>query len=295
MAPSSMKSREDIAVAIMAGLEVGLKPMQALQSIAVINGRPCIWGDAALGLVMASGEVESFSERIDGEGDKMVAICIVHRKGFKEPTEKRFSVEDAKTAKLWAKISASGKPSPWVLYPKRMLQMRARSWALRDTFPDILKGLQVHEEVQDYSHLPADRPEQQKLSAKSVIDQANGDGDAEEPEEVEDADFDEPTDASETEAEESSSADDAEERPPEEADTVAGDPGGSPTEAPEATALISGELIDAMSNCVTVEALDAMYEANQANIKSYTESAQAAVQKIYDTQREKLIEKGKEP
>src|SRR5262249_49394 len=35
-------------------------------------------------------------------------------------------------------------------YPRRMLMMRARSWALRDGFADVLRGLSIREEVEDY-------------------------------------------------------------------------------------------------------------------------------------------------
>ena len=47
-------------------------------------------------------------------------------------------------AGLWAK---SG---PWTQYPKRMMQMRARGFALRDKFADALGGLITVEEAQDY-------------------------------------------------------------------------------------------------------------------------------------------------
>jgi hypothetical protein len=36
-----------------------------------------------------------------------------------------------------------------VQYTKRMLQMRARAWALRDVFTDVLKGLSMAEEAMD--------------------------------------------------------------------------------------------------------------------------------------------------
>src|SRR3990167_6771832 len=58
MAPRGMEKPETITIAIMHGLEIGLTPLQALQRIAVINGRPAIWGDGAMGLVRASGLCE---------------------------------------------------------------------------------------------------------------------------------------------------------------------------------------------------------------------------------------------
>lgn len=132
----------NVLVAVQMGGEVGLKPLQALQNIAVINGRPAIWGDAALALVKSHPECEDVLETLDGTGEKMIATCVIKREGKKDVI-KTFSVDDAKRAKLW------GKEGPWQTYPQRMLQMRARSWAMRDQFPDALKGLGIAEEVQD--------------------------------------------------------------------------------------------------------------------------------------------------
>ena len=147
MAPKGMQTPEAVAVAIQMGLEVGLSPMQSVQNIAVINGRPAIWGDAALALVRASGELEEFSEWKEGEKgqDSWTAYCKAKRKGDGEATTESFSWLDAKRAKL---VPAHG-DSPWSKYPQRMLQMRARSWALRDKFTDVLKGLQIREEQAD--------------------------------------------------------------------------------------------------------------------------------------------------
>lgn len=134
----------DVLVAMQWGAEIGLAPMQALQNIAVINGKPSIYGDAALALVQSSPNCEDIEEYIENEGTaNPVAVCVAKRRGRK-PVIAKFSVEDAKRAGLW------GKQGPWQAYPKRMLQMRARGFALRDAFPDALKGLITMEEAQDY-------------------------------------------------------------------------------------------------------------------------------------------------
>ena len=143
MAPKSYDNNaEKIMVGIMHGMELGLTPMAALSSIAVINNQPAVCGDGMLGLVRASGLLESFVETIEGEGDGMVARCALKRVG-EDPTAREFSMADAKKANL------ASKPGPWQQYPKRMLAMRARSWALRDTFADVLRGLRMAEEVMD--------------------------------------------------------------------------------------------------------------------------------------------------
>jgi hypothetical protein len=146
-APKDFRGKpESCMLAIQHGSEVGLSPMQSLQSIAVINGRPTIWGDAALALVHASPVCEYVVEEIeDGkEGETLVATCTAKRRGYPKPTVVRFSVADAKKAALW------GKSGPWTQYSKRMLQLRARGFALRDAFPDVLKGLITAEEARDY-------------------------------------------------------------------------------------------------------------------------------------------------
>jgi hypothetical protein len=149
-APKDFRGKpESCLLAIQHGSEIGLSPMQSLQNIACINGRPAIWGDAALAVAMASPVCESVTESIDGEGDNMVATCTAKRRGYEKPTVVRFSVADAKKAGLW------GKSGPWSQYSKRMLQLRARGFALRDAFPDVLKGLVTAEEAQDYPTTPA--------------------------------------------------------------------------------------------------------------------------------------------
>ena len=75
------------------------------------------------------------------------AVCTIKRKirgGEIEETTSSFSYEDAKRAGL------TSKRGPWQQYPSRMLQLRARGFALRDAFPDAIKGLITVEEAQDY-------------------------------------------------------------------------------------------------------------------------------------------------
>lgn len=150
MVPKNYQGKpEDVLVAVQWGYEIGLAPMQALQNISVINGKPSVYGDAAMALVQASAVCEDIEEYFEQEGTpNPIAVCVAKRKGRKQVIAK-FSVEDAKRAGLW------NKQGPWQAYPKRMMQMRARGFALRDAFPDVLKGLITAEEAQDYPDQPA--------------------------------------------------------------------------------------------------------------------------------------------
>lgn len=130
----------NILVAMQWGAEIGLQPLQAMQNIAVINGRPSVWGDAMLALVRGSGLLEFIKEELSENGTE--ATCTVKRKG-EDAHVSVFTMEDAKKAGL------SGKQGPWTQYPKRMLKLRARSYALRDIFPDVLKGMPIAEEEMD--------------------------------------------------------------------------------------------------------------------------------------------------
>lgn len=145
MAPKGFTSIEQVTVAMLHGMEVGMTPMAALQSIAVVNGMPTIYGDGLLGLVQASGLLEDIIETIehDTDGSPLYAVCRVKRIGRASWTEQSFSRAEAQRAKLWSK------QGPWTEYPRRMLQMRARAWALRDAFPDVLRGLHSAEEASD--------------------------------------------------------------------------------------------------------------------------------------------------
>ncbi len=160
LVPNSYRGKTDeetkakVMIGVMKAAEVGLPPITGINQIAIINGRPSIWGDGAAALVHNSGELEwtrEFSEGGPPAGPihewppDYTAVCEMKRKGNDEPVIRRFSVDDATRANLWG----NQKKAPWINYPKRMLAARARSWCLRDLFADCLSGLSIAEESQD--------------------------------------------------------------------------------------------------------------------------------------------------
>lgn len=155
LAPDSYKGVDDestrakIMIGIMKGAEIGLPPLTALANIAIINGRPSLWGDGAVALIQASGKVESWTERYEGEEgvDGWTAICEIRRKGQSEPYTGKFSWGEAKRARLTTK-------GPWISYGPRMLMWRARTYAMRNGFADCLSGLSIAEEMMDLPQPP---------------------------------------------------------------------------------------------------------------------------------------------
>ncbi len=130
----------NVLLVLMFGNEIGISAAQALQNVMVVNGRPSLWGDAVMGLVLASSVYEDSKDEFDER--TMTATFRAKRKG-KDWVVRTFSKADAELAGLWKK------EGPWQQYPKRMLFHRARSWALRDSFADVLKGLRYFEEERD--------------------------------------------------------------------------------------------------------------------------------------------------
>lgn len=146
LVPDAYRGRpNDCFVAINMGASLGMDPFQAIQSIAVIEGKPCLYGDGLIGVVRASPKCEWIKETISDDGNS--ATCVTQRKGDPDTISATYTMDDAVQAGIHTKFN-------WKKHPKRMLQMRARAYCLRDAYPDLLKGLGVVEEHQDHEDTP---------------------------------------------------------------------------------------------------------------------------------------------
>ncbi len=174
------KKPQNIIIAVQMGRSVGLSTMQSILSIAVINGRPTIWGDAIPALLYYHNVLDpsygngGILERSPDEAwAKQEGECSIMRKGWTTPLIRRFTYADAEKAGL-IKRSQGGEGArgvgPWVTYPGRMLQMRARSWAARDACPDIMKGLIGREEAEDIVDAQTGKPASGFRAPKTMID-----------------------------------------------------------------------------------------------------------------------------
>jgi hypothetical protein len=174
--PQAYRGKPDDAfAAINLGMEIGLPPMRSLQSIAVVNGKPCVYGDAQLALVRSSGTLTLFEESYEGgEGQEdFAAVCKLQRVGDPEPTIEKFTIKDAKMAQLW------GKTGTWTTHPKRMMRYKARAFALRDKFADVLLGL-THsvEEMEGEDNLKVAGSNKSDNSNEARLDKQMGSGES---------------------------------------------------------------------------------------------------------------------
>jgi hypothetical protein len=145
LCPSSFQNPSQIVIAWWTALELGIRPLQALNGMSVINGKATVGGDLALAIVEKSGELIFKKVTYTGEGKDLVCTVTLQRKG-REKVDYTFSVKEAREAGLFDR-----KSSPWNFYPKRMTYYRALGFGLRDEFSDILKNVKTTEEVADYS------------------------------------------------------------------------------------------------------------------------------------------------
>ena len=140
---------------IMQGMELGVPPMQAVQLLAMINGRIVAHSEAVPGILLSKGF--KLSEAWSGtpmSDDWTCTIELTRPDGQKFTGS--FSVADAKQAQLWDQSptkTSFGKTKPndsaWFRYPKRMLKARALGFVGKDGGADALKGLMVREEMED--------------------------------------------------------------------------------------------------------------------------------------------------
>jgi hypothetical protein len=170
LVPQALRGRPDAVVAVMmAGYELGIAPMQALQSINLIQGTPSLSAELMRALILQSGH------QIIVEATNEAATVQYRRRDW--PVEKwstiTYTIDDARTAglvewyekwestqsgkrfkKTWNPHSEDPKPD-WVdtpaaerkkgenyySRPRAMLTARATSEAARNAFADVLAGL----------------------------------------------------------------------------------------------------------------------------------------------------------
>lgn len=163
MVPDAYKGKPaSIFVAATTGFRVGFTDiLMSLQSIAVVNGNPSIYGKGALGLIKRSGKLTKHVEcfilpdktQVDHYNgpkdlgdwpDELTAVCEMVRENG-DPVRGMFSVADAKRMGKWNKTSKSGRRTVWQNHPAQMLMWRARHKVFDQDWSDVLCGLLPYE------------------------------------------------------------------------------------------------------------------------------------------------------
>ena len=146
MVPKCFRGKpSDLFLCWAMGYQIGIPPEQAMNCIMILNGKAVMWGDEMLALCMSHPDfIDIIEDPIVGAAGSVTGYtCTLSRKN-RTNTVSVFTLDMAKKAGLLAKGGV------WNQYPERMLKLRARGFALRDAFPDALKGIKSREEVEDY-------------------------------------------------------------------------------------------------------------------------------------------------
>lgn len=140
--PSTLRGKAaDIFVVLAAGRELGIGPMQSLQDINVIQGKPVYGADLMVSLCKRHSEVCKFFRLV--ESTDAIATYETQRAGSDKVERMSFTIEDAK------KLGLSGKDN-WTKQPKNMLRKRAAAALARDVYPDLVRGYDP-DEAEDFS------------------------------------------------------------------------------------------------------------------------------------------------
>lgn len=161
---------EDVLIACSWGESLGLKPLSALNAIAVVNGRPQLFGDALKALIMKHGTIE---EQWDNEHG--IWTMTAHRKGFPDVTWS-YGYNDAIAAGHVSYNPQSNtfglgarKSEAWVKYTKRMCQLKCRNFVIRDAFPDVIQGIDI--EGSDDDAMPISEVQTEPVTEVPAIEQ----------------------------------------------------------------------------------------------------------------------------
>jgi len=149
--PSSLNTPQKVFVALQMGHELGLQPMQAVNNISAVNGKPVLSAD--IQVAVARQHPEFGGMHVDDDGTTATVTVYRMGKAGKETFTARFSNDDAQRAGLTGK-------DVWKKYPQRMRKHRATAFALRDAFPDALAGFYTHDEIQHIDERNVTEPAQ---------------------------------------------------------------------------------------------------------------------------------------
>jgi hypothetical protein len=147
MMPPGVNTASKAALIIWKGHELGIKPLQAVTGINVIQGRPSIAPQLMLNKIIQSKEAEFF-KFVESTNER----CTIHakRKNGLEIIE-TFSMEDADRimSKEDNKVIPLSQKSNYRNQPKIMLRWRCVSAVGRIIFPDVIEGCHTPDELED--------------------------------------------------------------------------------------------------------------------------------------------------
>lgn len=169
LVPKEFQGQQGLAnvlVAMEISGRMGLSPLQVMQNLHVIHGRPSWSSQFIIATINGCGRFTPLDYNITGEGDGMacqaVATEIATGKELKGPT---VSIAMAKKEGWYSKTG-----SKWQSFPELMLRYRAAAFWGRVYVPEYLVGMKTQEEVIEIEAVDVS---ESKKSKPAIVEEIN--------------------------------------------------------------------------------------------------------------------------
>ena len=173
--PGALRGKPEAVLAcILTGRELGIGPMQSLQQIHVIDGKPGVSPELMRAMILRAGHRIEFGDLSD-----RAATITGTRADDRSTATVTWTLEDAERAGLcqikdgkpWSR-SKTGKRLPWETYTRAMLVARATSELGRLLFADVVAGFgYTPEELGSLDDAPAptQAPEEEDVAEAEIV------------------------------------------------------------------------------------------------------------------------------
>lgn len=134
--PRGIDTVQKMVVVLQAGREIGLAPMEALNSLYFVNGKVAMYGEAVPNQVMRAGHRIKW-----GKCDATQAEVTITRGDTGDHMTTKFTMKEAEERGYTANAI-------YKKYPENMLKWRALSMTAKFIAPDALRGIGIKEDME---------------------------------------------------------------------------------------------------------------------------------------------------
>lgn len=155
--PSSFKTPEAVMMVIQAGRELGMKPIESINGMMIINGQIRLWGTALSARVTRLGYKINWKESTP----ELARVTVIDPEGV-ESGEESYSKTEASQASLLGK-------GAWIGHTKTMLRWRALATCIKFNYPHLLQGIGVAEDSDELDSIEGEVLEEQEDNASKLL------------------------------------------------------------------------------------------------------------------------------
>lgn len=156
--PKSIDTLPKMVVALQAGREIGLQPMEALGCLYFVNGKIAMYGEAVPNQIMRAGHTITW-----GDCNAETATVTITRGDNGNTMSQTFTMREAKER-------GYTKNPIYLKYPENMLKWRALGMVAKFIVPDALKGVSIKENL-EAEVIQADSPFKNKKESTRIEDE----------------------------------------------------------------------------------------------------------------------------